>query len=541
MLILRPVAHAAAALVLLCSVSASPHNPSHNSSTLLPVVDLGYELYRANAFNETRGYYNFSNIRYAAPPIGDLRFMAPLSPVTDRSVINDGSVDRICHQGKALSKRDVRETEDCLFLDVIVQKTIFDKAGRGKGAPVLVWIYGGGYTAGSKAAERTPSGLIQRSITKKSDGVIYVAMNYRLGAFGWLSGPTFQENGTSNAGLHDQRFALQWVQDNIHLFGGDKNRVTVMGESAGGGSIVHQLTAYGGVSSPPFKQAIAQSPDWLAFPSKVGQETVFQGFLQAANVSSIDEARKLSSEELMNANAQVIAAASTAFRPTIDGDFVAEDPKALLLQGKYDKSVKVMVGHNTNEGLEFTPQVTTDAQADAFISAALYTAPKATVEYVTTTLYPHVSNGTNSTSALYTTPYQRLALILGEATILCNAYALRTAFKNKTYGYIFGVSPGLHGQDVPHTYYDPGSAPSSGDGGVAATLPFNVTVAEALQDYITTFAITGQPDSALDGLPKFTKYGSDASVVGLSQGGISLQKDTAANERCKWWGENLNL
>lgn len=67
-------------------------------------------------------------------------------------------------------------------------------------------------------------------------------MNYRLGAFGWLSGPTFQADGTANAGLYDQRFALQWVQQHIAKFGGDPKRVTVFGESAGGGSIMHQIT-----------------------------------------------------------------------------------------------------------------------------------------------------------------------------------------------------------------------------------------------------------------------------------------------------------
>jgi len=72
--------------------------------------------------------------------------------------------------------------------------------------------------------------------------VIFVSLNYRLGAFGWLSGPTFQEDGEANAGLWDQRFALEWVQKYICQFGGDPNRVTVVGESAGGGSIMHQIT-----------------------------------------------------------------------------------------------------------------------------------------------------------------------------------------------------------------------------------------------------------------------------------------------------------
>ena len=82
-----------------------------------------------------------------------------------------------------------------------------------------------------------------------------------MGAFGWLAGPTLQSDGTANAGLYDQRLALEWVEKNIHLFGGDPCRVTVLGESAGGGSIMHQITAHGGLKGPaPFQQAIMQSP-----------------------------------------------------------------------------------------------------------------------------------------------------------------------------------------------------------------------------------------------------------------------------------------
>lgn len=72
---------------------------------------------------------------------------------------------------------------------------------------------------------------------------MFVTINYRLGAFGWLSGPEFQASGgIANAGLHDQRLALEWVQENIHLFGGDPNRVTIMGSSAGASSVLHHIT-----------------------------------------------------------------------------------------------------------------------------------------------------------------------------------------------------------------------------------------------------------------------------------------------------------
>lgn len=80
------------------------------------------------------------------------------------------------------------------------------------------------------------------SMVNGSEPVIFVAMNYRLGALGWLAGPSFQsEGGISNAALYDQRLAIQWVRQNIQLFGGDPNRITLMGESAGGGSIMVSL------------------------------------------------------------------------------------------------------------------------------------------------------------------------------------------------------------------------------------------------------------------------------------------------------------
>ena len=268
-------------------------------SKSLPKVDLGYEIYQATSLNETTSLYSFSNIRYAAPPTGENRFRAPQPPAQNRSSVQVNSPDTVCPQANPLwaansvdyitrylmgervfnqsdfssasslnlsdtaslaglvsliPKPDPRTTEDCLFLDVVVPQQLFKKKPK-KGAPVLVWIYGGGYTAGSKTDSYNPAGLLTRSQVGEDDGVIYVSLNYRLGAFGWLSGSTFQEDGTSNVGLHDQRFALEWVQKHIAKFGGDPKRVTVFGESAGGGSIMSQITAYGGNKGPaPFAQ-----------------------------------------------------------------------------------------------------------------------------------------------------------------------------------------------------------------------------------------------------------------------------------------------
>ena len=128
-------------------------------------------------------------------------------------------------------------------------------------------------------------------------------LTFASGAMGWLSGPSFAANGTSNAGLYDQRLALHWVKNNIHRFGGDSTRITVFGESAGGGSVVQQVTAFGGERGrAPFQQAIMQSSGFIPMTGNFEQEQNFQNFLSLLNVSSLEEARRVSSEALQAVN-----------------------------------------------------------------------------------------------------------------------------------------------------------------------------------------------------------------------------------------------
>jgi len=161
-------------------------------------------------------YYNFSNVRYAQPPLGNLRFAKPLAPQGHNSSVDDGSVGRICPQGvpewlqiggpflaayvkgqpfnftaanetEAKKNRttpappqDPRTTEDCLFLDVIVPKQTFDSTSVNKTSPVLVWIYGGGYCSGDKTSFGNGAGLIKAGQASNSSGVIVVLLNYRV-------------------------------------------------------------------------------------------------------------------------------------------------------------------------------------------------------------------------------------------------------------------------------------------------------------------------------------------------------------------------
>ncbi|MCJ1395754.1 hypothetical protein MMC18_008640 [Xylographa bjoerkii] len=534
------------------------------SSSALPTVNLGYEQHQAISFNSTGGFYNFSNIRYAQPPVGELRFAAPVAVTGNSSTVNNGSVGVVCAQvdpawlviaeefipayltgqpfnlsaaeaallnssGPAPAP-DPRTTEDCLFLDVYSPAKVFDNAQIERaGAPVMVWIYGGGYTNGDKNGDGQydPAGLIHASQAAGDEGIVFVALNYRLGAFGWLAGPTLQSNGTANAGLYDQRLALEWVQTNIHLFGGDPTRVTIFGESAGGGSIMHQITAFGGLGGPaPFSQAIPQSPAWQLMVSSYQQEQTLDAFLSLLNVSTIEEARQLPSEALIVANTvQVLSSAYGDFTygPVVDGAFAPALPGRLLLQGSFYKDLKIMVGHNADEGLLFTnPAIQNGSNYNTFISENFPDIQPAAALYIENVLYPPIFNGSYG----YTSNFQRAILTVAESTFTCNTNYLDRAFLNQTYSYQFSVGAALHGQDVPYTFFN---GPN--------TAVMNDTIAVALQEYLTSFAIHGVPSGP--GIPVFPLYEADAEVLNLNATSIFDIMDPNANARCLWWQKAL--
>ncbi|KAE9379793.1 alpha/beta-hydrolase [Stipitochalara longipes BDJ] len=553
-----------------------------------PIVDLGYSIHQAtlNASGPS-SYYNFSNIRYARPPVGHLRFSAPRPPRGRNKTINTGQQSVICPQSdpawiatvpqflgvyltgqnisnfttpkvsqspmangnlSSLPSPDSRTSEDCLFLDVFVPTNIFNSTKRQKkrapdcesgktckqdhaGAPVLVWIYGGGYTGGDKTSSGNPAGLIASSLQNGSEGVVFVAMNYRLGLFGWLSG---SDNVTANAGLLDQRLALEWVQKNIHHFGGDRSRVTVMGESAGGGSIMHHITSHGGNGSVPFQKAIPQSPAFQPFvPAQ--SKTIFQQVLGNASVlanktiTSAEQLRALPYEILYELN-QIVTGLSTygsfTFGPVVDprpGSYVPDFPARLLSQGKFH-NVSLVVGHNGDEGLLFTPPYI--QTQDEFISAIQTIFPSSnasTTSYITDVLYPPIYNG----SYRYTSAIGRTSVAISDFLVGCNANILATKL-NPGYAYLFSVPPALHGEDVPYTFFN-GDTSTSDEG-----LPVNGTVAKVFQKYLTNFAMTGNPTAV--GYQDFVTYGQNVTLTNIGLTGLGTRmKDPGAVPQCKFW------
>lgn len=260
---------------------------------------------------------------------------------------------------------------------------VFRPAGLTRKVPIMVWIYGGAWIMGADFPYE-PTKLVERSIHQE-EPMIVVTFNYRIGAFGFLAGKAMQEQAKTgnvdlNVGLHDQRVALQWVQRNIHLFGGDPGRVTLAGESAGGQSISYHLLSQHDSEKDEklFHQAIIQSGGSSMAIVPAGNsrhdhhyKTLLQSTPCSHHQSSLDQIkclRDLPSSAMAAANVRsmtyVIGIASHAqwktpvffpYWPTLDDDFITDSPYKLWMEGKY-KDVPIIFGNVLDEGTMFAPQ-----------------------------------------------------------------------------------------------------------------------------------------------------------------------------------------
>ena len=232
-----------------------------NIILLIPLIVHGSEYRVQTSSGVTYGYIqnnvvNWDDIPYAQPPIGNLRWMAPkkLESSEYSNVINPQEDNYCVQEPSGLGGSDGSSffsgTEDCLYLDIKRPNKIDNET-----LPVMFWIHGGGNTSGLKD-------LYDFSTLVKKHNVIVVSINYRLGPFGWFTHPSIQDlqsglNKTSNFGILDIIAALEWVQSNISLFGGDPNNVTIFGESAGGHNVLSLLVAK--QAKGLFHKAISQS------------------------------------------------------------------------------------------------------------------------------------------------------------------------------------------------------------------------------------------------------------------------------------------
>lgn len=306
------------------------------------------------------GVRAFLGIPYGKPPLGKLRFRAP-EPVDRWEGVKDATkFPNCCYQlvdttfpgfkGAEMWNPNTPLSEDCLYLNVWTP--VFNKTQNPTLAPVLVWIYGGGFTVGSSSLD-----IYDGRFLSKSEGVVVVSMNYRLGPLGFLSLPD-NKNVRGNAGLLDQRLALQWVASNIAAFGGDPSKVTLFGESAGSGSVgLHLLSPD---SQALFHRAVMQSGSPNAAWATVSQEVAWRRSTKLGEVLGCSTSQPAQLEScLQQADPMKItekqydvltqqALLGLAFQPVIDGDFLPDKVEALNLPKK-----EVMLGLNKDEGTYF--------------------------------------------------------------------------------------------------------------------------------------------------------------------------------------------
>jgi acetylcholinesterase len=230
--------------------------------------------------------------------------------------------------------------------------------------PVALYIHGGAFNRGSAKMHNTAS-----MVAWSEKPFIGVSFNYRIGALGFLPSKLTFEEGVVNIGLHDQRFMLQWVQDNIGRFGGDKNDVTIFGLSAGAHSIGHHIMRYKEVSSL-FHKAILESgapTSRVVHPYDAAvHEEQFSLFVAEAGCShlpakGITSCLRSKSEEVITTAQTVVfdkynPSLRWAFQPVIDHDLIHGRPIDEWHSGKWNR-VPIMTGHNTNEGTMYVPSM----------------------------------------------------------------------------------------------------------------------------------------------------------------------------------------
>jgi para-nitrobenzyl esterase len=290
---------------------------------------------------EANGIAVYKGIPFAAPPVGSLRWRAPEAAPPWSDVRSADKFAPSCTR-----------TEDCLYLNVWTPaKSPNDRLA------VMVWIYGGGFALGS-----TSTGLYDGTNLAKK-GVVVVSVAYRLGALGFMTHPqlTAEQGGHSgNYGLLDMIAGLQWVKRNIAAFGGNPNRVTLFGQSAG--SVAVSMLAASPLAKGLFQGAISESggnfgparqenePGTSMYSVALGEKTS-AAFLARLGVTSIADARQKSADEMLKSSPSALA---DNFWPIFDGYVLSGDQYKLYEAGKYNDT-PVLIGTNSDEGASFVP------------------------------------------------------------------------------------------------------------------------------------------------------------------------------------------
>jgi carboxylesterase type B len=330
---------------------------------------LGYASYNGRALSN--GVTQWLGIRYAASPVGDLRFAAPQDPPSVPGIVEADAHGPIClstlSSGALAPPPTAEMNEDCLFMDIYAPTN----ATKHSKLPVMFFIQGGGFNTNSNA-NFNGTGLVLAAELN----MIVVTSNYRVGPYGFLASQEVLEGGSVNNGLKDQRKALEWVQRHIEEFGGDSCHVVLSGDSAGAASINLQLTAFGGRDDKLFHASAAESQSFATINTVPESQFMYDNLSIRAGCASAEDTlaclRGLTADDLQRVNFNTPSPGAQGaplymYGPTLDYDFIKEYTYPAYANGNFVK-LPAIYGDAANEGTVFTPNSTNSyAEADTFI------------------------------------------------------------------------------------------------------------------------------------------------------------------------------
>ncbi|THV50154.1 hypothetical protein BGAL_0163g00220 [Botrytis galanthina] len=391
----------------------------------------------------SKGVETFRGIRYGLDTSGENRFAPPRAFVPPHGYRYNATIPGFdCPQppgsGFLFRTNVTNISEDCLNLNIARPSW----AKNGSKLPVMVYIYGGALIDGT-VNERTtaPDGLIHASV-EGGQPVIYVGMNYRLNIFGFAASEALRPNKSLNVGLRDQRLALEWIQQNIEIFGGDQNHVTIYGQSSGGLSVGLQILAYGGSKPVPFHAAVMES---TALEPTMSSDISFNSTAAVAafagcnttdyqSMATIACLRSLPMETLLKLmiDQEVDSADSNdgdIYLPIVDQDFLPQKASKLLAQGKFAK-LPIIGGWMEDDATLFTSTTIETANDTRDFLSNLYRDVNTSTFDELLDLYP-VSEFQADSSANLSAEYYRCAQIFRDILLACPTVLFSQAMGKK--------------------------------------------------------------------------------------------------------------
>ena len=318
-------------------------------------------------------YLAFYNIPFAKPPVDNLRWKKPENPNGWSGVRNAIDISNVkgCPQSEGgLNSPEGGVSEDCLYLNIFMPKPEIIENSSLKKRPIMLWIHGGSYTSGSGALPGYNGGYLAAY-----HGVIVISINYRLGSFGFLYDQDIEKTNqeiVGNQGIYDMIKAMEWVRDNVDSFYGDRDKITIFGQSAGGQAVTTLLSLKNDTNlnyHNYFNQAIAQSPPLgLLYRTKSEATDEAKKLLEklGCNQPNNDKnpeikkwecARSKTWKEVLDAQNKVrglidadkISSIIEPWTPVLDDILLDKHPYYSLIDGR-SWNKKIMMGHTTGEG-----------------------------------------------------------------------------------------------------------------------------------------------------------------------------------------------